>query len=67
MRPPTRAVGQRPRVPKTAGRTFASNGFRGRADTRPRMAPVCGPYEEQRVRRKPQEPLAPLLELRDMP
>jgi ATP-dependent helicase/nuclease subunit B len=29
--------------------------------------PVCGPYEEQRARRKPQEPLAPLLKLRDMP
>jgi hypothetical protein len=29
--------------------------------------PVCGPYEEQRARRKPQEPLASLLKLRDMP
>jgi ATP-dependent helicase/DNAse subunit B len=29
--------------------------------------PVCGPYEEQRARRKPKEPLAPLLKLRDMP
>ena len=28
--------------------------------------PVCGPYEEQRARRKPQKPLAPLLKLRDM-
>jgi len=29
--------------------------------------PVCGPYEEQRARRKPKEPLAPLLNLRHMP
>ena len=29
--------------------------------------PVCGPYEELRTRRKPKEPLAPLLKLRDMP
>jgi ATP-dependent helicase/nuclease subunit B len=29
--------------------------------------PVCGPYEEQRTRRKPKEPLASLLGLRGMP
>jgi len=29
--------------------------------------PVCGPYEEQRARRKPKEQLEPLLRLRDMP
>jgi ATP-dependent helicase/nuclease subunit B len=29
--------------------------------------PVCGPYEELRTRRKPEEPLISLLKLRDMP
>ena len=29
--------------------------------------PVCGPYEEQRTRRKPKEPLASLFRLREMP
>jgi CRISPR/Cas system-associated exonuclease Cas4 (RecB family) len=30
-------------------------------------SPVCGPYEEQRVQRKPADRLAPLVELRGMP
>jgi hypothetical protein len=29
--------------------------------------PVCGPYEEARVERKPRERLAPLAHLRELP
>jgi CRISPR/Cas system-associated exonuclease Cas4 (RecB family) len=52
--------------------TFIRDGFFPPAPTEDgckwcEYAPVCGPYEEIRMERKAQEPLEPLLQLRQMP
>lgn len=54
-------------IAQAVGQGFLPAAPRERECDRCDYLPVCGPGEEQRVKRKPREALAPLVQLRSMP